>query len=337
MPGCETTYVYKETLIDHLKKIHGKDFEEEEQLVFARHEDFMKWKDEIEKNTMSYYSMQSGEKKNRYSYYICQHDGSAKCHSKPKTTSSKKQPNFKGRMKTGNMCLSMLKVRKEIDNSVHVKYFPSHCHPLDKSDLKHQPISKDTNNYINSLICLGVSPKKIIHDMKEDKISRVNRSEEMQYLRDDFLSLKSLSERKRKFITTSKILAADNSNSTMPLVKKLKKESFSPILQPVHKIHTLYLKKCEPVKTVQPSSPETSSSSPHHFSQPSSPETLQFYSSSKPSQLSNNSSTMKNQKTKNTMLELSKQLVEQIENNRVPQNLAPHITGVLSQLLAELT
>lgn len=90
----------------------------------------MSWKHEIEKTSMSYYSLQTSEKMGIYSYYYCQHDGSSKSHLKGKAGQKKRECAFKGRIKTGMVCTSMMQVKK-VDGQVHVTFHPNHSHAID--------------------------------------------------------------------------------------------------------------------------------------------------------------------------------------------------------------
>ncbi|KAL1457153.1 hypothetical protein WDU94_001814 [Cyamophila willieti] len=124
MPECQFKYLYKTLLIDHMKDVHKVPIQSKEDHVFSSWDEFNKWKEDFEGKTSSYYSKQYGDKKNKYSYYYCQQDGQAQQSTSTKIK-SKKQPNIKGKIKTGNVCLSMMKVKKE-GNSVHVQLYPSH-------------------------------------------------------------------------------------------------------------------------------------------------------------------------------------------------------------------
>lgn len=191
----------KTSLIQHLKDVHTMKIEPQEDLIFETWEDFVQWKQQKEEQTMTYYSQQCGENKGHI-YYYCQRDGSSKSHvkSNPDVTRARRNPFLKGRVKTGTVCISMMKVYKNIGGSVNVSYFSSHSHSIDKNDLKHQPISADTNNFINHQLCLGVSPKEIESRLKENKFCRSNATVDCS--RNDFINLKALRERKRRLCIT---------------------------------------------------------------------------------------------------------------------------------------
>ncbi|KAI5747608.1 hypothetical protein M8J77_016487 [Diaphorina citri] len=254
---CKFTYMFKTSLINHLKDIHNLEIEPEETFVFKTWAEFMKWKDDIEEQTMSYYSLRSGEKNGRL-YYYCQHDGPTKSHVKCQPA-IKRKPNLKGRIKRGIVCTSMLKVCKANSGSVQVTYLPTHSHPIEKSDLLHQPLNRETNNFINHHLCLGESPKNILNMLKE-KNNAENKSTEdsSNCSRKDVIPLRSIRERKKNLLRVASI-----------------------------------------VSSVKPSRVDRSK----HY--------------------------------KDKILSMNTELMDRIQNDKVPKFLLPHIHKVLSELLTE--
>lgn len=254
---CKFTYMFKTSLINHLKDVHNLEIEPEETFVFKTWAEFMKWKDDIEEQTMSYYSLRSGEKNGRL-YYYCQHDGPTKSHVKCQPA-IKRKPNLKGRIKRGIVCTSMLKVCKANSGSVQVTFLPTHSHPIEKSDLLHQPLNRETNNFINHHLCLGESPKNILNMLKE-KSNAENKSTEdsSNCSRKDVIPLRSIRERKKNLLRVASI-----------------------------------------VSSVKPSRVDRSK----HY--------------------------------KDKILSMNTELMDRIQNDKVPKFLLPHIHKVLSELLTE--
>lgn len=135
---CNFKYLLKSSLTRHLKEVHEMVIKPGECYTFKTWADFIIWKEEEECSTTSFYSQQSGQKKG-YLYFYCQHDGSSKRHSKlPEGSVCKRKPRLKERVKTDDVCISMMKVHKAEDGSVQVIYFPTHSHSVEKNE-RHAP------------------------------------------------------------------------------------------------------------------------------------------------------------------------------------------------------
>uniref|UniRef100_A0A8D8LY16 Uncharacterized protein n=1 Tax=Cacopsylla melanoneura TaxID=428564 RepID=A0A8D8LY16_9HEMI len=189
--NCSFTYYFRNVLVEHLKVSHGQVLKPEENLVFQNQSSFLKWKNYMESKTFSYYSLHCGEKKG-YSYYYCQFDGSSRSHTKADAdTARKRKTNSKGRVKTGSVCTSSIKVKKQENGSLLVTFLPSHCHEVSVSNLKYQPLNAETYAYIDQQIYLGV-PLLEIRERLKNKFPGVNRT--------DFITMKSLRERRRRLL-----------------------------------------------------------------------------------------------------------------------------------------
>lgn len=217
------------------------------QRKFADWEDFLQWKEEEESQQLSYFSEQFGKKEGR-SYFYCQQDGPRRVekvlsHEPPlssedeenlmgepvtKVKRRKKSCNLKGRMKTGFVCIAMMKVLKSA-TGVEVDYFPTHNHELIAADLKHHPLSNATNTFINNLLSIGGSPRKILKTLQGDKFHRTKRSKELELSRNDFIEIKTLRERRRK-MNCQQRLDSDDARATYMKVKLLEEEEYCPVL-----------------------------------------------------------------------------------------------------------
>ncbi|KAI8518323.1 hypothetical protein Bbelb_043400 [Branchiostoma belcheri] len=100
---------------------------------FDTERDFLDWKEREERNNLVQFSKQSGSnfgKDTRYSYYICEHDGSDRAHRahwQPARLSTRR--NKKGRVKTGHVCPARMLVKSELNSSVlRVTYISTHNH-----------------------------------------------------------------------------------------------------------------------------------------------------------------------------------------------------------------
>lgn len=187
---CQFKYLFKSSLIDHLTDVHEMDIRPAEEFLFKTWLEFLTWKEGEEDATMSIYSLQTGEKKGHL-YYYCQHDGPSKKHYKPNSEApvSKRKPRVKGRVKTDDVCISMMKVHKAEDGSVRVKYFPTHSHSIEKNSHSHRrrkPV-KSQLNLCKDNIC---QPKRYKDNICQHNHSKDNICQPKLY-KDNILSLNS--------------------------------------------------------------------------------------------------------------------------------------------------
>lgn len=247
MSDCDLKFYHKTALISHLKESHGADILPMERLTFADWDAFTNWKSEEERQQLSYFSEQFGQKEGHY-YFYCQQDGPRRSHpTKPASGDNeveaediledepvrppkrkKKSCNIKGRIKNNAICIAMMKVEKT-EEGVVVEYHPTHIHELHAADLKHQPLSDASNSYIKKYLQLGVSPRKILKVLRGDKFCRINRSNQVELTRDDFINLKTLRERQRK-MAVEKSFNPDDATAVRMLVDFLLQEPYNSVL-----------------------------------------------------------------------------------------------------------
>lgn len=138
---------------------------------FKNEEEFILWKNEIEKNTSSYYVLNRGSRKNEnciISCYYCHRSGNRRIVDNPKRSRK-----CQGSCKIDNYCTSYLNVTKNIiDSTISVNYCLDHCgHSL---QLAHLNISHDLRAQIAGKLASGVEPGTILDFIRED-ISSVDR------------------------------------------------------------------------------------------------------------------------------------------------------------------
>uniref|UniRef100_A0A1B6KFX1 C2H2-type domain-containing protein n=1 Tax=Graphocephala atropunctata TaxID=36148 RepID=A0A1B6KFX1_9HEMI len=173
---CQGHFARKTLLIEHLKEHHKSEIENPQELTFSSFSKFEQWKDEKEEETFSYFSKRSGTQRGK-SYYYCQHDGNAKPHRKvsqlaPKSSKRKSTEHIK----TGRICIAMIKLAMNDDGSCKVKYFPTHSHPLSMTDWKHHPQKKSVYKFIDQQIALNIPPAKILENIRD--VNKFLRGEE---------------------------------------------------------------------------------------------------------------------------------------------------------------
>lgn len=190
-------------------------------------EDFLHWKDLEEKASFSYYSEQYGVKDGNL-YFYCQQDGPQRIRNDPNCY-KKRSGNRKGRIKTGAVCISMIKVKIQKDKTVAVEYHPGHNHEIDKSDLKHQPLPTVVNSFIKRQLAMGVSPSKLHKEIQGGKFSQKCGVSDSELSRCDFINVKRLRELRRRMAAENK-LAPDDSTAVKMLVESLQSEGFDPVL-----------------------------------------------------------------------------------------------------------
>ncbi|KAI5736080.1 hypothetical protein M8J77_026381 [Diaphorina citri] len=153
-PGCSVLFSTRIDLIDHMVGMHQLSSIQSCQFKeFNSHREFLKWKETEEQLTYSYFSQKGGSSGNT-AYFYCQKDGSAKAHRKnDEVDRLTDRKNAKGQIKHGKYCISSMKVVVcPHTNLTKVWYFPTHNHSLDVSDILHQPMSRETSQYIQEEI-----------------------------------------------------------------------------------------------------------------------------------------------------------------------------------------
>ncbi|KAK3925046.1 Zinc finger protein 541 [Frankliniella fusca] len=230
-PKCEESFYHKSSLLEHLKCVHHDEIKEPISLQFSSVKDFVVWKDKEEEKTYSYFSQQGGKAKKRGTAYLyCQYDGSSKLHLKDGMSRKTKRKKHCGSIKTGNLCLAMMKVYRKSDNEISVVYYPSHTHPLDPTDFQRQPLSKATYDLIDQQLAWDVSPLKIKKNLENGAFERSNRENgDDVFRKNDFVSIKLIRERKRRKRYAKRLHKCD-ANSVKLLYESLKKEAHNPLL-----------------------------------------------------------------------------------------------------------
>ncbi|XP_052126912.1 uncharacterized protein LOC113202560 [Frankliniella occidentalis] len=228
---CLRKFRFKVDLYDHYVDAHQKDgLKPPETLFFDSLKEFNDWRVTIEDDSYSYFSQQYG-KREKALYLYCQHDGRVKSHRKTgelKRLTNRK--NRKGIIKKGALCLAGMRVYFLSDGKIRVVYRPSHSHACHAKDLKHQPLSGPTNDFIAKQLAWGVPPRKIVLSLRDDSYKRENRYKNTWHLkRDNLVKVRTITERKRK--CQSKLrYSDDDATSLSHKVDKLVKERYNPVL-----------------------------------------------------------------------------------------------------------
>ncbi|XP_034234506.1 uncharacterized protein LOC117641357 [Thrips palmi] len=122
---CHFRARFKHTITLHLKKMHNFDIDPPREMKFRNWDEFMAWKKKEEESSGFCFTSQSGMK-NGKSFFYCQKDGTDKPHtSMPRKT---KRTLKKGRVKTGAFCSAYIRFTINSDDTVSVRYIPTHSH-----------------------------------------------------------------------------------------------------------------------------------------------------------------------------------------------------------------
>ncbi|KAK3924055.1 Krueppel-like protein 1 [Frankliniella fusca] len=227
IPGCGRDFLFKSSIHEHLIKVHKRsDVKEVITQSFKSFEEFVKWKTDVEDRTFTYYSQQYGKRNGRL-YFYCQKDGENRCHDKePRKTNRK---NSKGSVKKNQLCLSMMAVVCGSEGDINVRFYASHSHKCLARDLKFQPLSADTNEFIRRQLAWNVPPRKIVENLRDDSYKRENRWQKRALKRDNIVKVKTIAERRRKSKSKQRY-ADEDSTSVYMKVRALMEESFNPVL-----------------------------------------------------------------------------------------------------------
>uniref|UniRef100_A0A1B6EG87 C2H2-type domain-containing protein n=1 Tax=Clastoptera arizonana TaxID=38151 RepID=A0A1B6EG87_9HEMI len=190
---CNLNFFHKSTLINHLCS-HHKDISIKEIVVkkFSTFQEFFLWKESEEESTFSYFSQRNGCNQKTYRYYYCQHDGSAKYHSKRKTCRSL----VKGRIKRSNLCIAKMKVWEDENKNINLEYFPTHSHHCSPEDFAHHPLPKSISTIINKQILEEVSPNEIFNNIINTNVYK--NCVDINFKLSVILTKKAIRERVRK-------------------------------------------------------------------------------------------------------------------------------------------
>ncbi|KAK3928240.1 Zinc finger protein 511 [Frankliniella fusca] len=228
---CLKKFRFKVDLYDHYVDAHQKDgLKPPETYYFDSLKKFNDWKATIEDDSYSYFSQQYG-KRGKAMYLYCQHDGRVKSHRKTgELNRITNRKNRKGIIKKGSLCLAGMRVYFLSDDKIKVVYRPSHSHACRAKDLKHQPVSGPTNDFIAKQLAWGVPPRKIVLSLRDDSYKRQNRFQNTWHLkRDNLVKVKTITERKRK--CQSKLrYSDDDATSLSHKVDSLLEEHYNPVL-----------------------------------------------------------------------------------------------------------
>jgi hypothetical protein len=227
VPNCELVFYHERKLVGHLVQDHDIAVTSNEQ-SFGSFGEFMRWKEREQESTFAFFTKQTAVAKRgdcKYSYFICQHDGSSR--KLPAKTSRRHR---RGTVKIGEHCPARLLVKEDcLTNAVSVRYIASHSHALTFENTKFQPMSTATKSIITDKLALGVPAKQVLESLRDTVGVRDNRSDSNNLSKDSLIPLRIIKDMERR-VRLSKRLHTDDAQSVMLLVQKLQNEKYDPVL-----------------------------------------------------------------------------------------------------------
>lgn len=226
--GCLQAFYKYVDLVQHVTLQHGQDLQIQK-LQFPNFSAFNTWKTEESNSKFMYARKITGSKRfsnTKYHYFVCQFN-----HRNDKKNNNRKT----NRRKSVNLvvpnynCPSRIMV-KECENQIQVTYISSHNHELNLSNVKYQPLEKETRTYIKTLLQLGVSPKKIKEHLQEG----VENPEINSFLatKQHFLTLNRIKRMESKLKAKNRARQLEQSNQEKNLINDVDsivhEDSFSP-------------------------------------------------------------------------------------------------------------
>ena len=193
---------------------------------------FNEWKSEEERSKFLFFSQQAGGQlvsgNIKYSYFICQRDGTERLgNTRNRKTSMRHK---KGKVKVGFHCPARIMVREDcISKNVHVQYISTHTHKVSLEDVRHHPISHFTQESIKQKLSLGIPAKLIHQSLTETFGKRGARLVNPIFSKEQLISLRSVKAAERR-LKLSQRLHKDDATSLFMLIQKLRNESYDPIL-----------------------------------------------------------------------------------------------------------
>ncbi|KAL1454803.1 hypothetical protein WDU94_008939 [Cyamophila willieti] len=224
-PNCSLIFRSRIDLIQHLHSHNPSAVQQVCTKEFANWKEFEEWKDREEHNTFSYYAKKCGEKANT-DYYYCEKDGLSKPHCKTGQRKTCKKV-AKGTIKKDKHCISLMIVETKDSGTIHLKYYPTHSHELNKRDIIHHPLTNATYKYIDQQIAQNQSAQQIQRNVAKNAINL--ETEVRKEHKEFFVSTKLISERAR-VKTKSSQCHSDDAKSVMYLTQKLLKDDPNLVL-----------------------------------------------------------------------------------------------------------
>ncbi|XP_065214560.1 uncharacterized protein LOC135841500 [Planococcus citri] len=163
--GCLQAFYKYVDLVQHVTLQHGQDLQIQK-LQFPNFTAFNNWKTEESNSKFMYARKITGSKRfsnTKYHYFVCQFNHRNEKKNNNRKTNRRKSMNL---VVPNYNCPSRIMV-KECENVIQVTYISSHNHELNLSNVKYQPLEKETRTYIKTLLGLGVTAKKIIEHLQE--------------------------------------------------------------------------------------------------------------------------------------------------------------------------
>jgi hypothetical protein len=227
--NCSETFRYKLDLIKHLKATHDRAIEPPQVLTFPCYKEFKRWKNIVEDSSWSYFSKQFGVKNGRQ-YFYCQHDGRLHSHrSKHEPARKTDRKPCKGTIKRNFVCTAMMTVRTLKDGTVNVHYYPTHLHVCRPQDLKFQPLTEQTYDFIDQQLAWSVPPRQIALNLRDDTYKRNNRNKTFHLKRNNLVKVRTIRERKRRRAMSTR-LHQDDATALKMMIEALKEDVDNPVL-----------------------------------------------------------------------------------------------------------
>ena len=204
-------------LVVHYNSKHNMKFNVNSK-SFNNQEEFILWKNEIEKNTSAHYVLNTSCKKTAtafVSYYYCRRSGNKRCVETPKRSRK-----CQGSCKINNYCTSYMKVSKNIkDCTISVNFCLDHYgHSL---QIAHLNISHGLRAQIAGKLASGVEAGNIL-DFIRDDISSIDR--------DSLLTRKDIYNIKHQYNISQSQKHKDDGQSVDLWVKQFEDDENNPIV-----------------------------------------------------------------------------------------------------------
>ena len=191
-----------------------------ETLIFSSLDEFEAWKVGEEEKSTAHYVQQSAVKMisdGSVTHLVCNRSGNPR----PSRSTGKRQQKSQGSCKSGEFCLSHMKVMVNASSGqVTVEYCSSHTGH--SSQIAHIPIPNQIKLEISSKLHAGVTVERIIDDIRNDVDGGLKRKHLATKL--------DINNIKRKINLENVEKDKNDSVSVRAWVKQLEKKEYNPIL-----------------------------------------------------------------------------------------------------------
>ena len=211
-----------DSLTDHLKEAHDNPLSPKKEREFDDYTLFVKWKEEEEsRNSCTYVQRCAPQMRQdtRFLYFYCNRSGKYTAKGE-----GKRALKLQGSCKLGEYCSAHIRVRENLKTSrVSVNYLSTHHNHDPEEGIAHVRIPESLKMSIASKLMQGVSPDKILDDIK-DSVT------ETGLHREHLTSKQDIHNTKRKFDTEGIEKHANDYTSLAMWVEEMKAMDFNPVI-----------------------------------------------------------------------------------------------------------